>query len=311
MDSIQTHQELLITLAASGDPTAFYTLISQYANAAYIAERNSGKNHKESLSVLIPFIKAAYQDFIKTSPHKAFDIWYRDFKKKYFSNADNSSTLENSCDHVEIGNIPMTDITHFDRILDLILQRKYGKIKRTRKNQSSIQIRRFRLALRTSAIIAALGIIFIAFNYFLATTHRQFSMIYSFKGSSMTLTLPFSSNTSTDKITMTQNSFIRHGISEIDSLQLHSQTIHDTVILHDTIRAASRLNLYHQQKKPSVISQGTGTQGVATQSIATQGIGTQTTSIQANKPPAPAVTTATPPSIQGTVKTSYDSLQQK
>ena len=43
MHSIHSHQELLYSLARNGDPSAFYTLVIQFANAAYIAERNSGK----------------------------------------------------------------------------------------------------------------------------------------------------------------------------------------------------------------------------------------------------------------------------
>jgi hypothetical protein len=291
MDPIQSHQELLISLAGNGDPTAFYTLISQYANAAYIAERNSGKNHKESLSILIPFIKTAYQDFIKTSPHKTFDVWYREYKKKYFEDATTASASENSSDLVDIEKIPMTDIAHFDRILDLILQRKYGKIKRTLKSRWAFQFRRLHPLIKTGIIVFIIGMLFIAFHSYLAISKRQFSISLSSSGSFLTVTMPFSLKKSFHK-----TEFSGKNIFDIDSTIMHVQTIHDTIMLHDTIRTLPRLNSAQQQKKPIALPLG---------------MGTQTAPIQPIKPPASTGTIVAPPSVPATPKTAGDSLLQK
>jgi hypothetical protein len=248
MDPINTHQDLLLELAGSGDPTAFYTLIAQYANAAYIAERNVGKSHKEVLSLLIPFIKSAYQDFIKTSPHKAFDTWYREYKKKYFSNVQESSEEVNLSEKTDFGNIPLEDIAHFDRILDLILQRKYGKIQRMWNGRLTGKSRRLMRLIKTGAVFASAVILCSLLYFFLAITKQRIDLSYSFHGSTMHMTVPFSTGNGKGSST---NDLPSYKNSVPDSASRIVTATRDTVKIHDTVRVFTRWNA-SQNKTPAV-----------------------------------------------------------
>ncbi|MGB7566979.1 MAG: hypothetical protein WBM07_03905, partial [Chitinivibrionales bacterium] len=77
MEPTQNQEQLLVRLARDGDPSAFYTLIVSFANAAYVAERNSGKKHGETLSALLPSFKKMYQNFISYPSQSAFKEWYK------------------------------------------------------------------------------------------------------------------------------------------------------------------------------------------------------------------------------------------
>jgi hypothetical protein len=296
MDPIRTPQDLLLTLAGNGDPSAFSTLIVQYANAAYFAERNLGKSHKEALVVLIPFIKTAYQDFIKTSPHKAFDTWYREYKKKYFSNVQESSEEVNLSEKTDFGNVPMADIAHFERILDIILQRKYGKIRRMWNGRLTGQSRRLRRLLITAGIIVSAGILFTAFYCFLLAGKQRIIVTYSSQQYSKSVALPFIPHSTSVK----KNSFHDQKLTSDkplpDSLKKDVFAIHDTVIVRDTVRVASRWKAVAVSKAPSVSSPG----NVNAPS-------------QTSQSPSPSVILnkqAPPPSaIQGQVKSVTDSLQ--
>ncbi len=308
MDSIHTHQELLLDLAGSGDPTAFYTLIAQYANAAYIAERNVGKSHKDALSVLIPFIKSAYQDFIKTSPHKAFDIWYREYKRKYFSSAESSEEV-NLSEKSDFGNIPMADIAHFERILDLILQRKYGKIKRMWGGRLSGKSRRLIRLLKTSAIIVSAGMIIVLFYCFLALTKQRVVITYTVKDSSVSLSLPFSSASASNMKVSSSKVISNTEQAASDTLRRSSLLVHDTVRIHDTVRVFTRWNTA-QNKAAVAASPGIAAANAPAQNIKPPappaGAGKPATS---PAPPPPASVPPPAPAIQGPAKSAYDSLQ--
>jgi hypothetical protein len=300
MDPIRTHQELLLNLAGNGDPSAFSTLIVQYANATYITERNSGKSHKEALSVIVPFIKSAYQDFIKTSPHKAFDAWYREYKRKYFSTTPDSSEEINLSEKVDFGNVPMADIAHFERIIDIILQRKYGKIKKAWNGRLIGRSHRLHDLVKTGAIIISAGILLILLYYFLVVTKQRILLAYSFHNSTRSVELPFSSHP-----VSVPGGFFRATTNPLsdsltDSLTTGSNKVHDTVVVHDTVRITPRWKPVVQNKAPAAASPGNT---VIPPPISSQ-------------PPAPSVTSnkqasPSPAPIQGTTmpKTIYDSLQ--
>ena len=254
MDPVRTHQELLLNLAGDGDPSAFSTLIVQYANAAYINERNSGKSHKEALSVLVPFIKSAYQDFIKTSPHKAFDTWYREYKRKYFSSAPDTPEEVNLSDKTDFVNVPMADIAHFERILDIILQRKYGKMKKVWNGRLMGNSRQLQKILKKTAIIAGGVIAVVAFYHFLSVTKQRIIITYSIHDSMKSISVPFSTHLSPN----TDGRFRPAGSTLRDSLAAQIK-VHDTLIIHDTLRIAPRWKPVVQNKAAAVTSQGNAT----------------------------------------------------
>jgi hypothetical protein len=297
MDSIRTPQDLLLTLAGNGDPSAFSTLIVQYANAAYIAERNLGKSHKEALVILIPFIKSAYQDFIKTSPHKAFDVWYREYKKKFFSNVQESSDEVTLPDKNDFGNVPMADIAHFERILDIVIQRKYGKIKRTWKGRLTGQSRRLLRLLKTSAIIVSAGIVLTLFYYFLVVTKQQIIVTYSFQNCSKTFALPFSSHSTSVANGSFQNKIFNADNPITESPKVSSSLVHDTVIVRDTVRIVS----HWKPAVPNKVSAATSPVGGGNSPSAVSQQPAQSVIVNKQAPP--------PSAIQGTAKSLTDSLQ--
>jgi hypothetical protein len=309
MDSIHTHQDLLIDLAGNGDPTAFYTLIAQYANAAYIAERNVGKSHKDVLSILVPFIKSAYQDFIKTSPHKAFDTWYREYKRKYFANTQESSDEVNLSEKNDFGNIPMADIAHFERILDLILQRKYGKIKRMWGGRLTGKSRRQIRLLKTAAVIVSIGMVFVLFYGFLSLTKQRLIITYALKDSSFSLSLPFSSTTDLFVKGFSPNRIVNNEQGVPDTLKRAALLLHDTLKIHDTIRVFSRWNS-SQNKAPSAVSPGNVNANSPTQTTKPSVPPSGGSKPAVSSIPSPPATVPSPaPAIQGPAKTVYDSLQ--
>jgi hypothetical protein len=238
MHSIHSHQELLYSLARNGDPSAFYTLVIQFANAAYIAERNSGKSHKETLAILIPFIKKAYQNFITTIHQNPFDVWYREYKRKYFHTADRSATSP-APNEANFETMPMADIAHFGSLIDLVLQRQYGKHLRTKKGlmllRLSEQFAQLPWLLKGAFVLALIGMLLVMLLCFFAITKKQFIMTYVSGGSRHTLVLPFPANAPMNgDASFSQFSGIKNAPANTqDSV---AEKIHDTLLVHDTIR---------------------------------------------------------------------------
>jgi|GEM_PF-2321895 hypothetical protein len=318
MHSIHSHQELLYSLARTGDPAAFYTLVTQFANAAYIAERNSGKSHKEALAVLIPFFKKAYFNFITTLHQNTFDVWYRDFKKKYFHGALDRSSPAPAQAGTDFENIPMADIAHFGSILDLVLQRQYGKHRRTSKGRIllrlSAQFRQLHWMMKTAFVFALVGMVAIMFLCFLALTKKQLIVTYLSADTPYTVTLPFPANAS-----ILDQALLRHfGKTTLAGDTMTGEKVYDTLIIHDTVRMGPR-NYQGSPLHGSSLSSAMGsTSASAPSAAATPPPGTSAISgtqsppkpPQANKITSPvnAIKPIAPPSV-GTAKSAYDSLQ--
>ena len=192
----------------------------------------------------------------------------------------------------------MTDVAHFDHILDLILQRKYGKIRRTWNGHLIGKSRRLLRLLKTAAIIVSAGIVFILFYCFLAVTKQRIILTYAFHHSSMSLSLPFSSNASSDASGSSQKSSFTQAQFSSGPPTTSSKLIHDTLKVHDTVRIFPRWNAALKSKTTTVASPGNA-------NVASPISKPPAPSAIVSKPDAPS----TPPAIQGTAKTAYDSLQ--
>jgi len=289
MHPVHTHQELLYSLARDGDPSAFYTLVAQFANAAYIAERNLGKSHKEALSVLIPFMKKAYQNFVTTIHQNPFDVWYRDYKKKYYATLDRPSPAADA----DFESIPMADITHFGAMLDLVLQRQYGKYRRTKKKEIfrriGTQFTQLHWLIKTAFIFALVGMAAVIALCFLALSKNQLIVTYLSKGASHSVFFPFPGS---DQGAM--RTFSTNAGDTIDSSA--GEKVHDTIKIHDTIRTGPRN--YQGSLHGANLSATAGTASTAAPTLKT-----------ANPIPSPlksAIPTTPPPAP---VKSAYDSLQ--
>ena len=318
MHSVHTHQELVYSLARSGDPSAFYTLVAQFANAAYIAERNSGKSHKEALSVLIPFMKKAYQNFVSTIHQNPFDIWYRDYKKKYFHATLNRHAPAPPPEDADFENIPMTDVAHFGAIVDLVLQRQYGKYRRAKKNRIvqrlAMQFMQLHWILKTAFIFALLVMGMVIALSMLALSKQQLMVTFLSRDSHHSVVFPFPETSSGAWEKLSNDKPVA------DSSAL--KKVHDTVKVHDTIRTVIK----NYQGNPVHSSGGSSSMSTASTPVSPSGISPvagvstipgqqaparrpspiKTVPLTPNpdKSSAPSVPTPAP-----SVKSAYDSLQ--
>ena len=242
MKPIQTKEQLLIHLAGNGDPSAFYTLIVPYANAAYVAERNSGKKHSESLSALLPTFRKMYQNFISNPTQLAFKEWFKEQEKKYLS-ASQEVAIE-SLDKTGFQNLLAGDIIHFDWALNLILQRHYGKFRRAKKRGAAPgPFAFFKRGNRffKSAVLTGSIVLFIVGSYVCLTFSKaQIAVSFVSSQTMHTQAFPWITHNS-----FQANPFSRPGAvtrentpSETPSSQ--SFVLHDTIKIHDTVRIFNR-----------------------------------------------------------------------
>ena len=233
MSTVQNHEQLLLHLAGSGDPSAFYTLIAPFANIAYISERNSGKGHSETLTALIPHFKKIYKSFVEHPAPNDFGGWYKEHEKKVFSGPQEVSI--ESLNGQNISGVLTSDLSHFDWALGLVFQRQYGKLKRTKKQRRFLfsGAQNTRLSRLQSALLL-LGILGIAVAGFMA--------YLSFSKTRLEVVLV--SNDSKRSTVSINNVFGPRGSNFVNdsmtSAQPKPMAVVDTVRIHDTVRLFNR-----------------------------------------------------------------------
>ena len=235
MSTVQNHEQLLLHLAGSGDPSAFYTLIAPFANIAYVSERNSGKGHGETLTALIPHFKKIYKSFVGHPAPNDFGSWYKEHEKKVFSGPQEVSI--ESLNGQNVSGVLTSDLAHFDWTLGLVFQRQYGKLKRTKKQRRFVfpGTRNTRLS-RLQAALLLLGILGIAVAGFMA--YLSFSKTR--------LEVLFVSNDSKRSVVSVNSVFGPRGGNFVNDsmVSMRQKTkpmvIVDTVRIHDTVRLFNR-----------------------------------------------------------------------
>jgi hypothetical protein len=185
MPPIQSHQDLLVHLAGSGDPSAFYTLAAPLVHSTYACLRNQGKSHGEAMTVLAPFLKKTYKNYLASARDNPFNVWYEMQRKKLLPDA---ADLQNAKTHPE--NIPAEDISDFDTQMKLVFQINYGRLRRT-KNGSVVRPWIFSgFALKFAAAVLCLLAIVIGLQIFLVKTGTIISISISSPGHNRTFSLP-------------------------------------------------------------------------------------------------------------------------
>jgi hypothetical protein len=177
MTTIQSPEHLLQHVARKGDPSAFYSLVAPNAHATYQEIRNSGKNHKDAMLQLVPFLKKLYRGFPKKSDDADFDSWYRNERKKHCDGVPESG--HTSSEETFLERISESDLSHLDSQMKLLFMRNYSKIRKQRRGGG----------IRTGSGILGLGargtwllaaVCFctaaIAFHFFLSFSHIQISI---------------------------------------------------------------------------------------------------------------------------------------
>lgn len=242
MEPIQTQEQLLVRLTGNGDPSAFYTLIAPLANAAYIAERNSGKRHSETLSALLPSFKKMFQNYISGPVQSDFKAWYKEQENKYLS-ASQEVAIE-SLNEAGFKNLLTADIVHFDWALNLILQRHYGKFRRAKKHGAALRsialFKRGRWFFKTALFTGLAGFLLVAIYIYLILSKTQFTV--SFRSAQATQTMVFPSTT--------HNLFRVNPVAHPNAIAQEnppsatpspqSLLLHDTIKVHDTVRIVNR-----------------------------------------------------------------------
>jgi hypothetical protein len=126
MTTIQSPGHLLSHLARKGDPSAFYTLVAPYAYTTYTALRNAGKDHKETMSQVIPFLKKLYRAFPEEPIGIDFDSWYLGKQKKYLETPGPS---QDASDEIFLEHISAADLSHLDSQMKLLFMRNYNRVR--------------------------------------------------------------------------------------------------------------------------------------------------------------------------------------
>jgi hypothetical protein len=126
MADIQTPEELLVHLAARGDPSAFGTLVASRAYSSYISLRNAGKSHTDATAVLVPFFRKIHTAFRRKSEQVPFDEWYRAQTKRHLGGGVN---IGEGTEKTPVpDSFPAADISDFESQVRLALQRNYGRM---------------------------------------------------------------------------------------------------------------------------------------------------------------------------------------
>jgi hypothetical protein len=151
MQKINSHKELIYNLAQKGDPSAFYTLVLANIKSVYTIIRTSGKDHNETMQILVPFLRKLYNKFLTKPPKNSFNEWFDKNVNKNLKKNINYNELKKT----ESDNIPHEDILHLENQTRLIFERYRKKILINKKASSSI--------VRYFIITATVLILFIVF----------------------------------------------------------------------------------------------------------------------------------------------------
>jgi hypothetical protein len=242
MEKIQTQEQLLVRLAGNGDPCAFYTLMVPFANAAYVAERNTGKKHSETLAALLPSFKKMYQNYISNPVQGAFKEWYKEQEKKYLS-ASQEVSIE-SLNEAGSKDLLTADIIHFDWALNLILQRHYGKFRRAKKRGAVVGLNSFfkpeHWFFKTALCAGIPGVFFVLSYLYLTLSKSQFNVSLSSAQATHTLVLPSRMHNFLQITPVCHSNAIATENAPSTTASPKSLLLHDTILIHDTVRIIKR-----------------------------------------------------------------------
>jgi hypothetical protein len=195
MTTIQSPGHLLSHLARKGDPSAFYTIVAPCAHATYTALRNTGKNHKETMSQVIPFLKKLYRGFPEKPHDIDFDSWYLSKQKKYLEAIPEPS--RDDSEEIFLGQISGTDLLHLDSQMKLLFMRNYNRVREQERKifrKSRFYSLWSNFFLRWAFIILFFLIAFAGSQVYLTLAHIQLTLSMDSKTVHRVVTIPSAIN---------------------------------------------------------------------------------------------------------------------
>jgi hypothetical protein len=211
----------------------------------------------------------------------------------------------------------MADIAHFGAILNILLQRQYGKYRRSPKKRILLhlsgQFHQLHWMMKTAFVFSLVAMALVAVLVFFALTHKQLMVTYLSGATSRTVVLPFPvSAVNIDPAPPSHPLGNTAGTRNLTALE----KIRDTVIVHDTLRTGPKI----LHKTAPIGSNFSGDIGLSAQSNPSASMETGMAPASVAQPaskPASGARLAPPvnslksaaPSPPGTVKSAFDSLQ--
>jgi hypothetical protein len=185
MAPIHSQQDLLAHLAGNGDPSAFYTLAAPCACSTYVCLRKQGKSHGEAMTILVPFLKKIYKNYLAGSCDVPFNAWYESQRIKYMPD-----TVDSQDEKAVLEEIPPIDISHFESQMRLVLQQNYSKL-RLAKKESVIRRTVFSpFLLKFAAVALGVLVVLIGLQFYLSFAGITISFSVSSSDYNRTVSLP-------------------------------------------------------------------------------------------------------------------------
>jgi hypothetical protein len=206
MPTIQSPDHLLSHLAHKGDPSAFYTLVAPCAHATYTVLRNTGKNHKETMSQIIPFLKKLYRGFSDKPRDIDFGSWYQSKQKKYLDAIPEPS--QDASEEIFLGQISGSDLMHLDSQMKLLFMRNYNRVREQERKifrKSRFYSLWSNFFLRWAFIILLFLIAFAGSQVYLTHAHIQLTLSVDSKTVHRVVTIPSAINKRLFPGTMSQS----------------------------------------------------------------------------------------------------------
>ncbi|MBD3421758.1 MAG: hypothetical protein GF398_16715 [Chitinivibrionales bacterium] len=134
MHSVLDNNVILLNLARKGEPSACYSLFASQADDLYTHLCNSGRTHKEAVSILLEYFKQIYNLIKKCNRHTHVDEWLERCKQQLLADE-----LTGHDDVITLERIAAEDSADFRAQLQKLLQRLYSRSKRLPEKAGTLQ----------------------------------------------------------------------------------------------------------------------------------------------------------------------------
>ncbi|NLD98916.1 MAG: hypothetical protein GX640_03500 [Fibrobacter sp.] len=193
--NIQTPQDLIISLASKGDPTAFYSLVVKQLEKKYLHLRSNGTSHDDATQAVLSEAASLF-DKLKGIHPLDFDEWL-DSQIEPIPPAEDVAefSIENNLSH---------ECNIFLRKLQQSLIRQVSKMDKKKNFNLFFQFLSKRLLNRPLIItITAIIVIILSFYLYLVGSRSNIRIVYNNSHKEHSISIPFNTNIITDSIKTT------------------------------------------------------------------------------------------------------------
>jgi len=127
-------EDVLLAMAADGDPSAFYSLFAETAFGYYREVRAAGRTHDEATKALMPFMARSYVVFVTKPPKAPLKEWLDESARSQLKVARQQRAVE----HGVAPTPTPAESADFDARLQSRLQREYSLLRQEEKSISAI-----------------------------------------------------------------------------------------------------------------------------------------------------------------------------